>query len=227
MPAPSPSLVSPSLAFAPAHDTAPGVDTPYTPGAPRLGLFPRPSLPFVLGLSRRFVAVTGSITTVLFIILVALVATWPSPRPASAARPAATPRPAAAAAPSASPGGTASPRPSTAAPSAIALAATASVAAAPSPAGPSLPRFNATAAQRSLNRATHGLGRCKRSTLWGVARATVTFAGDGSVSHVVIGPPFTGTATGECVAEAIGTAHAPPFAGTDFVMVTEFFVPMR
>ena len=63
--------------------------------------------------------------------------------------------------------------------------------------------------------------------MWGVARATVTFANDGSVEHVSIGPPFTDTATGQCVAEAMRSAHVPPFGGPPAVYISQFFVPMQ
>jgi hypothetical protein len=54
--------------------------------------------------------------------------------------------------------------------------------------------------------------------------ASVTFANDGSVDHVVIGPPFTGTPTGACVGDVLRTVHVPPFGGAPVTYVTRFYV---
>jgi hypothetical protein len=61
-----------------------------------------------------------------------------------------------------------------------------------------------------------------------VAKATVTFATDGSIARIVIGPPFTNTPTGDCVAEAMNSAHPiPAFGPRPVVFIATFFVPPR
>jgi hypothetical protein len=94
-----------------------------------------------------------------------------------------------------------------------------------SPGAPtSTARFSVLAAQRGFLVTSHDIARCKRSSMWGVAKASVTFANDGSVDHVVIGPPFTGTPTGECVSDVIRTVRVPPFGGGPVTYVTRFYV---
>jgi hypothetical protein len=55
----------------------------------------------------------------------------------------------------------------------------------------------------------------------------VTFAGDGTVSHVAVGVPFTGTPTGQCVADALSAAKVQPFAGKAPVITVRFFVAAK
>jgi len=96
---------------------------------------------------------------------------------------------------------------------------------APSPAPTRL--FNAYAARRALDGTSGNVLSCRRGKKWGVALATVTFANDGSVRQVVVGVPFTGTPTGECVAEDLSAARIPPFAGKEGVVVYQFFVALK
>ena len=71
------------------------------------------------------------------------------------------------------------------------------------------------------------MARCKKGKGWGAASATVSFGNDGSVTHVAVGPPFSGTGTGACVSEALQTAKMPPFGGKPGTLVYRFFVAPR
>jgi serine/threonine protein kinase len=100
--------------------------------------------------------------------------------------------------------------------------------AAPSSTGP----FSAVAAKRALDRVWREVGRCRRGKKWGNATATVTFAGDGSVEHVDVGAPFTGTPTGDCAIAALTAAHTAPFVDAQkpdptAVLVYRFYVAPR
>jgi hypothetical protein len=98
---------------------------------------------------------------------------------------------------------------------------------APTTSAPALapgPRFSGVAAQRALDATWREVLRCKRGRLWGVGQATVVFANDGTVDHIIVGPPFTGTPTGDCVGDAMSGVHVPPFGGRPAVFVTRFFV---
>jgi hypothetical protein len=79
------------------------------------------------------------------------------------------------------------------------------------------------AARRSLDALSGEAMKCRRDQTWGTAHATVSFNNDGSVSSVGIGPPFTNTPAGECVAQALGAAHVPSFGGRG-VFVYQFFI---
>jgi serine/threonine protein kinase len=72
--------------------------------------------------------------------------------------------------------------------------------------------FSPPAAKRALDRTWREVGRCRRGKSFGNATATVTFACDGTVDHVDVGPPFTGTPTGDCAITALTAAHVAPFA---------------
>jgi serine/threonine protein kinase len=176
-----------------------------SPLPPDFGLQARVRRP--TGVSASFIAVTASVTGLLLAALVVLLVTWPKGRRESAA-------------PAASDARVAAPEVTSVAPTAIAPSPTAS--------GPeSKARFSAFAAQRALDATARDVARCKRSSNWGVARASVTFATDGSVDHVLIGPPFTNTPTGQCVGEAMSSVHVPPFGGKPVVYIAQFFVPAR
>lgn len=94
------------------------------------------------------------------------------------------------------------------------------------PPAPTRP-FNAYAARRSLDGTSRDILSCRRDKKWGVALATVTFANDGSVKDVAVGVPFRGTPAGDCVAEDLSTAHVPPYAGKEGVIVYQFFVALK
>jgi hypothetical protein len=82
-------------------------------------------------------------------------------------------------------------------------------------------------AKQALDAASRDLTRCKLGKAWGIASANVTFGNDGTVSHISVGIPFTGTTTGQCVADALQTARVPPFAGKPAVLSYKFFVPSK
>jgi serine/threonine-protein kinase len=93
-----------------------------------------------------------------------------------------------------------------------------------STAGPPAAHFPAAAAKQALDVAARDTKGCKRGKVWGIGSANVTFAGDGTVSHVAVGVPFTGTPTGQCVADALSTAKVQPFAGKAPVLTVRFVV---
>ncbi|HLK37932.1 MAG TPA: hypothetical protein VKU41_14325, partial [Polyangiaceae bacterium] len=100
----------------------------------------------------------------------------------------------------------------------------------PPPAPPAAVPFSISAARRALDATTHDVGRCRKGKVWGYAFATVTFSGDGSVGHVDVGSPFTGTDTASCVADALGAARMDPFAeeaGRRPFIVYKFYVAPR
>ena len=92
---------------------------------------------------------------------------------------------------------------------------------------PPTAHFPAGTAKQVLDAAAKDISHCKRGKVWGIASANVTFNNDGSVAHVAISVPFTGTATGQCVSDALSTAKIPPFAGKPGVVAYRFFVPLK
>jgi hypothetical protein len=92
--------------------------------------------------------------------------------------------------------------------------------AAPAPTG----RFSSAAARRALDATSRDVARCKRGKTWGTAFATVSFGNGGAVADLVVGSPFRGTPTGECVAETLSSAQVAPFGGQPSVIVYRFFV---
>ena len=92
---------------------------------------------------------------------------------------------------------------------------------------PPTPHFPAIAAKQALDSAAREIAHCKHGKLWGIASANVTFGNDGSVSHVAVGVPFTGTPTGQCVSDALATAKVPPFSGKPVILAHRFFVPPK
>lgn len=75
--------------------------------------------------------------------------------------------------------------------------------------------FDESAAKAALSGAAAVAAGCKKpDDPAGSARVSVTFAPSGQVaSSVVMGPPFEGTATGRCVAQAFRQARVKPFSG--------------
>jgi hypothetical protein len=131
----------------------------------------------------------------------------PSSPPASAEASASAAEPAASAAPSGAP---VEPSPSA------------------SPAAPAATTpFSVSAAKRALDATSHDVAKCRRGKLWGVGSATVTFANDGTVSHVAVGAPFRGTPGGDCVDETLTAVHVAPFAGKPANLNYRFFVPIK
>jgi serine/threonine protein kinase len=191
-------------------------DTPAARGVPRAAI----------------VAIASSAGAVLVLVSV-VVALATSRRSSEAARLADAPSPSATAAPPPGPAG-AAPRQEAPVPSAPVLAAAPDIpseAVAPPPrvenpprAQPPLARFPAAAARGSLDARSRDALHCRHGRAWGVGSAVVTFANDGTVRHVTIGPPFTGTPAGECVTEALAGATVPPFRGRPGTVTYRFFV---
>jgi|GEM_PF-5009429 len=75
--------------------------------------------------------------------------------------------------------------------------------------------FNKSAASAALNAAAGSAAGCKApGDPSGVARVSVTFSPSGRVTRALVsGPPFAGTTTGGCVANAFKGASVPPFSG--------------
>jgi len=80
------------------------------------------------------------------------------------------------------------------------------------------------AAIRALDGKWREIARCRRGKAWGKASTTVTFAADGSVTHVDVGSPFSGTPTGDCIADALSRTHAPPLGGDGAELVYRVYV---
>jgi hypothetical protein len=103
----------------------------------------------------------------------------------------------------------------------------ASPAAEPKPAAtPAPPRvtstapFDKSAASTALSQAAAQASSCRQQgDPSGTAQVEVTFSPSGRATRAIIGgPPFRGTATGSCIAQAMRSAQVPPFAG-DLVTV--------
>jgi hypothetical protein len=87
-------------------------------------------------------------------------------------------------------------------------------------------RFNYNAAVLSLRTTGQRFPSCRtQSDPWGTGAATIFFANDGSVSKVLVGPPFTHTTTGDCVTSKLQEAQAPPFDGPQGVVIYHYFIP--
>jgi len=204
---------APAPAFAPAPALAPepGPAPAFAPFDFPLGRIP---LPAIHRLSRAQLVVAAGIVAGALLLLVAIVAivglAHRQPAPPVALQPATSVPPAE---PSAlqRPPEPAAPEPA---------------AAEPAPTVPAKP-FNAYAARRSLDATSGAVLKCRRDKTWGVASAIVTFANDGAVSHVVVGRPFAGTPTGECVSSELSAAHAPPFTSGRGTVVYRFFVALK
>jgi hypothetical protein len=85
-------------------------------------------------------------------------------------------------------------------------------------------QVNNMAAIRALDGKWREIARCRRGKAWGKASTTVTFAADGSVTHVEVGAPFSGTPTGDCIADALSRTHAPPIGGDGAELVYRVYV---
>jgi eukaryotic-like serine/threonine-protein kinase len=84
--------------------------------------------------------------------------------------------------------------------------------------------FRNAAAVRALDGKWRDIAKCRRGKSWGKASTTVTFANDGSVSHVDVGAPFGGTPTGDCIVDALAATHVEPFEDTSAVLVYRVYV---
>jgi hypothetical protein len=82
--------------------------------------------------------------------------------------------------------------------------------------------FDRAAAAAALGAAAGAASGCrKEGDPTGVAVVHVTFSNAGRATRALVeGPPFAGTATGGCIAEALRKVKVPPFGG-DRVTVTK------
>ncbi|HEX4338633.1 MAG TPA: GYF domain-containing protein [Polyangiaceae bacterium] len=82
--------------------------------------------------------------------------------------------------------------------------------------------FDRSAASAALTSAAGVASGCRKSgDPTGVAVVHVTFANSGRATRALVeGPPFAGTATGGCIAEALRNTKVPPYGG-DRVTVTK------
>jgi hypothetical protein len=76
-------------------------------------------------------------------------------------------------------------------------------------------RFDPNVAKAAVLIAAQGIGPCReKGGPVGKATVVVTFDPDGTVSAATVSdPPFAGTATGNCIAQAMKRASVPPFSG--------------
>src|SRR6478735_1418007 len=95
---------------------------------------------------------------------------------------------------------------------------------APPPAAPDT-EFDRAAARNALASAATQASSCrKQGDPSGTANLTITFAPSGRVTSAQIqGPPFSGTATGGCIASTMRRASVPAFSG-DYVTVSKTIV---
>ena len=82
--------------------------------------------------------------------------------------------------------------------------------------------FDKSAASSALTSAAGVASGCRKpGDPTGVATVHVTFSNSGRATRATVeGPPFAGTATGGCIAEALRQAKVPPYGG-DRVTVTK------
>jgi len=209
VPSKPPSLVPPLLAL-----------RSDAPALARLGLPVR--------LSRRALALVSAGAAAALILVAGTVAALRSHRgsavataagTADSSEPAMAPSPADAPASPASPSAASSPE----APSASSPQAPPDSTAKAKPEAP----FAAAAARRALDAKKREFGKCRRGRTWGHASATVTFANDGSVEKVAVAPPFAGTPTGACAADALASVRVAPFSGAPASLDYHFYVPAK
>ena len=92
------------------------------------------------------------------------------------------------------------------------------------PVAPSAP-FKRGLAVRALDRRWRDVAKCRRGKAWGKGWTTVTFAQDGSVSGVVVdAPPFAGTPTAGCIADALASVRVEPFNEASEVLTYRVYV---
>jgi hypothetical protein len=88
------------------------------------------------------------------------------------------------------------------------------------PAAGEAPPFDSAAATAALDAAASEASRCKKEgDPSGTATVTVTFAPTGSVASASLnGPPFAGTATGDCIASTMRRVKVAAFSGTQITV---------
>ncbi len=84
----------------------------------------------------------------------------------------------------------------------------------PSPEAENIP-FSPSAAATAMRNAAFVAARCRKpGDPSGEARISITFSSSGKVTRATVsGPPFSGTATGSCIAEQFRRAEVPAFSG--------------
>jgi eukaryotic-like serine/threonine-protein kinase len=86
--------------------------------------------------------------------------------------------------------------------------------------------FSESAARARLSQANGVLAFCtKEGGVTGAGNAMVTFAPDGTVSNVVLNPPYAGTKEGACVTSQFRRAKISAFTGTAQTLRHTFEVP--
>jgi serine/threonine protein kinase len=76
--------------------------------------------------------------------------------------------------------------------------------------GPKTP-FDRDLALRALDRKWRDVAKCRRGKAWGKESTTITFAEDGKLAEVVVGPLFQGTPTGQCITNVLSTVRVQRF----------------
>jgi hypothetical protein len=105
------------------------------------------------------------------------------------------------------------PKPSAARPDVAGVAETPS--ASPAPSAIVAKRFRRAAAIAALDKAATDIGECRpMGSLWGPGSIRAAFSNDGSVTRLMLGPPYVGTQEGSCVAAHFRTAQMQPYGGT-------------
>jgi hypothetical protein len=89
--------------------------------------------------------------------------------------------------------------------------------------GPRRP-FNRQAAVRALDGQWRRVAKCRRGNAWGKGPTTIHFATDGSITDVTVDAPFSGTPTGQCIAETLADVRVEPFAGQPTPLVYRVYV---
>jgi serine/threonine-protein kinase len=86
--------------------------------------------------------------------------------------------------------------------------------------------FNESAARTRLSQANGVLVICRKDgTVSGTGTALVTFSSDGSVTSVVVEPPYAGTKEGDCAAAQFRRAKISAFVGDPKIIRHSFEVP--
>jgi hypothetical protein len=87
-------------------------------------------------------------------------------------------------------------------------------------------KFNGEAARTSLRQMESMLASCKKADgPTGRGTVRVTFGNDGTVmTAVMLGPPYEGTAVGDCAASRFKFSHAPKFEGPPGVVDYNFTI---
>lgn len=87
-------------------------------------------------------------------------------------------------------------------------------------------RFRLSNARRALDQRAAELGACRTpGGLWGSGDAVVAFGAEGRPTEVVLGSPYKGDPTGDCVIRKLMSADMGPFIGGNQRLIYSFKVP--